>query len=125
MGFLKQADPGQISPDTYRDLEIIRSVCNVCQREAAAPHIFCVAPPNEKCRINRTISMNIMKLENTSVLHVVDKDTKFGAACFLQGESTSKILEAFFKIWVPAYVGFPEIISVDQKSRAQSDGLKC
>lgn len=55
-----------------------------------------------------------MYLDGKPVLHVVDRDTKFGAACFLENETTSGTWEAFLYIWVAPYIGFPDMIAVDQ-----------
>lgn len=30
--------------------------------------------------------MDLMKVDNCTVLHIVERDTKFGAAAFLEGE---------------------------------------
>lgn len=51
--------------------------------------------PNEDCNFNRLIDMDIMKIEKKSVLDIVDRDNKFGAATFLNGERSEAIWEAF------------------------------
>lgn len=35
-----------------------------------------------------------------SVFHILDKDMKFNADCFLEGETTQDVWEVFMKIWV-------------------------
>lgn len=94
------------------------------QREADGPHRFRVSLPYEECVINRIVSMDLMKLYGKSVLHVVDRDTKFAAACFLAGESSSSVWEAFLSVWVSPYVGYPDCISADQGPQFQRDEWK-
>lgn len=63
-------------------------------------------------------------LDGRTVLHVADKDIKFGAACFLKGESSSDVWEAILVIWVSPYVGYPDCISCDQGPQFQSNEWK-
>lgn len=60
--------------------------------------------------------MDIMKLNDKPVLHIVDKGTKFGAAHFLPGESTDDVWNAYMAMWFTPYVGHPDVITCDQGS---------
>lgn len=111
---MRRADPKKVSPEVLADLERVSATCEVCQREADAPHRFRVSLPGSDCIFNRTVCMDLMSLDGNSVLHVVDKDTKFGAASFLSSESTSGVWETFMLIWVSPYVGFPDEVATDQ-----------
>lgn len=48
--------------------------------------------------LNRMVGMDIMTLDSQAVLQVVDRDTKFGAACFLEGQSAAHVWQAFLNI---------------------------
>lgn len=61
-----------------------------------------------------------MKLEMNSSLHVVDKDTKFGVACFLNGESVAETWAGFMLIFVSKYVGLPDKVAVSQRPQFAS-----
>lgn len=61
-----------------------------------------------------------MKVDNKTVLHIVDRDTKFSAATFLIGESTADVWSAFIMKWVTAYIGYPEVVILDQGPQFQS-----
>lgn len=111
---MKRADPKLVATDVYKDLEKIQSTCDVCQRESNAPHRFRVSLPNVNCVFNRVVSLDLMKLGKRTVLHIVDRDTKFGAACFLVHETTTAVWEAFLRTWVAPYVGYPECLAFDQ-----------
>lgn len=68
--------------------------------------------------------MDSIKLDGHSVLHVVDRDIKFEAACFSFGESSSKIQETFISAWVSTCVSYPECYAVDQELQFQNDWWK-
>lgn len=49
------------------------------------------------------------------VLHIVDRDTLFSSATFLPDGSKSKhVWDAFLRMWVNIYVGYPDAIHDDQ-----------
>lgn len=48
------------------------------------------------------------------MLNAVDKDTKLIAACFIDGESTKYVWEAFVRIWTSLYGGFLDSMATDQ-----------
>ena len=69
---------------------------------------------------NRIVCMDIMFLEGKSVLHVVEKDTKFSAPAFLQSEDHRRNPGNIY-----AYMGFcvywlPDTIATDQGTQFQS-----
>lgn len=74
-------------PGLRNDLNRIKKTCDTCQRLERNPTRFRVAMPTDNCVFNRTVGMDIMKLEQKSVLHVVDKDTKFSAARFFKRQN--------------------------------------
>lgn len=116
---IKRAEPTTTNTGMYDILEKVKGTCDTCQRNAAEPHRFRVSLPNEDCVFNRVVSMDIMFLDSKSVLHVVDRDTKFGAASFLLGQSASQVWQTFLNIWVSVYVGFPESVAIDQGPQFQ------
>lgn len=106
-------DSEAVSIAVYEDLEKIQSTCDVCQRESDAPPLFRVSLPYTDCVFNRIGSLDLIKLEKTSVLHV----TKFSAANCLNGESSSEVLEAFLRIWVARCVGYPDVMAIYQRTQ--------
>lgn len=70
----------------------------MCERKANEPHRFCVLLPYEDCVFNRVVSLELMKLNGTTVLQIFDRDIRFGAACVLCSESTKALWEAFMVI---------------------------
>lgn len=60
----------------------------------------------EKCVFNRLVIMNIMNLSNLSLLYVVDCESNFSVATFLESETSAHIWKAFIHCWFAFYVGF-------------------
>lgn len=75
LAVLKRAAPDELFPVTHADLENIRAIRDVCQREAAASHRFLVSLPYEDYVLNRVVCMDLMKLNGKTVLHAVNRDT--------------------------------------------------
>ena len=117
---MKRANPTKASPQVLRDLRRINETCHLCQRLAHAPHRFHVALPDEDVIFNRTVCLDLMYLDNSAVLHVVDKDTKFSAASFLAKETAEETWKTFMSIWVCVYIGFPDIMATDQGPQFKS-----
>lgn len=89
---MKRGAPEKLRPEYLTALEEITRSCDVCQRQTNAPHRFRVSMPHGECTFNRLVSLDLMSLEKCTALHVVDVDTKFGAACFLPNEGTKESL---------------------------------
>ena len=117
---MSRADPERTSPEVLRALKQISSTCDLCQRRSRAPHRFRVALPDADVVFNRTVCLDLMYLENTPVLHVVDKDTKFSAAAFLEKETADATWNTFMSIWVCVYIGFPDSMATDQGPQFKS-----
>lgn len=93
----------------------------MCQREADGPYCFRVTMPSNDIVFNRTVSLHLVRLNQKSVMYVVDRVTKFNAACFLNGDLTLQVRHAFLCILVTAYVEFPVILALDQGPQICSD----
>lgn len=48
-------------------------------------------------------------------------DTKYSVVCFLLGESCREIWAALLKICANAYIGYPDLIAVEQSPQFTSD----
>ena len=76
---MKRANPNEVSPNLISDLEKISATCDVCQRESDSPHRFRVSLPNLECIFNLTLCVDLVSLDGSTVLHIVDRDTKVNA----------------------------------------------
>ena len=117
---VKEATPG-----TLRQLEKVAEARDVCQRLAEEPSRFRVSMPKEVLCFNRRVMIDLMMLEQMPVFHVVDRDTLFSAATFLRDRVSSKsVWDAFLRIWVAVYAGYPEQLHANPATNLQSDEWK-
>lgn len=86
---------------------------NVLKFEADAPRVFRVALPGEVCVFSACVSLYLNYLDGKSVVHVVDKETKLRAACFLTGEYSRDVWESLVIICSSLYVGFPDFLATE------------
>ena len=112
---MKRAEHAEATPRTHCALKDVCRTCDICQRLPKAPSRFRVALPNEDVIFNRTVYMDLMKLDGNSKLHIRDKDTLFSADAFLtEGETADDVCNVHMRSWVIPYVGFSEIVHCDQ-----------
>lgn len=60
------------------------------------------------------IGLDHMELENKAVIHIVDLQTHFATAYFLQDKRMYTVWATFIKCWDTVYNGYPDIIRADQ-----------
>ena len=96
-------------------LEDISERCNTCQFSAQNPRRFTAFIP-DGIVFNRTVILDLMWIHSNPVLHVIDKDTHYSAARFLEGKSTEQVWQTFLLCWVSTYVGYPDILKADAGS---------
>eukprot|EP00171_Calliarthron_tuberculosum_P005246 IDg5246t1 len=68
--------------------------------------------------------MDIMKVGNRNVLHVVDLGTHFSAAEFLEQVNVEHVWNALLKCWVLIYAGQPDVFFMDHGSVFTSNEWK-
>lgn len=120
----KRAEPSSASPQLLQDLNNVNSTCDTCQREGNVPHRFRVSLPSGEIVFNRENCLDLMKINGHQILHIVDRDTRFSAAVILEAESTKAVWRSYMETWVNKYVGFPDLIAVDQGPQFQSNEWK-
>lgn len=64
--------------------------------------------------------MDLRFLNQRPLFLVLDRDTKFNSARFLQNETAETAWNTFREMWVSMYVGYPDIISADQGPQFRS-----
>lgn len=111
---MRRADPQQTTSYVLQDLEALSAKCDMCQRNAGEPRRFRVALPHDDIVFNRTVFLDLMFLKSKPVLHIVDMDTKFSAASFLERETTEELWKTFLVQWVLPYIGYPKKVKDDQ-----------
>eukprot|EP00170_Pyropia_yezoensis_P001807 contig_7709_g1811 len=61
-----------------------------------------------------------MYLDRRSLLQIIDKDTLFSAACFLNGETVEAVWQAHLDSWVCRYIGHAEAMHIDAAPQFRS-----
>lgn len=68
----------------------------------------------ENVIFNESIIIDIMNIESTPILRIVDKGTQLSSARFFKDISTETIWYNFFLWWATFYNGLPNRLMVDQ-----------
>ena len=79
---------------------------------------FQVSLPQADIKFNNDIAMDLMWLQDgdkkRATLHVVDLQTGYSNAVFLNGQTVEDVWTAFLHCWVTTYLGYPSTLRVDQ-----------
>lgn len=121
---LRRTNPSKLNPNTIRTLDEITKSCSTCQKYSKGPHRFRVSFPKEKCIFNHEIAIDLLWLNGNPALHVVDTHTHFSAAAFIKSKSSSCVWNTFIQCWAATYIGYPDIIRLDQESAFMSKEFK-
>lgn len=115
---LKRVQPLKINSKSLDRLKDISKICSPCDKIARKQLAFQLGSIKEGDLIfNRDISKDLMSLEGSYILHVVDDDTHFSAAAFLKdSHNTEAVWDAFMQCWGLIYIGMPDTIFCYQGS---------
>ena len=81
---LKRVDPTKLKPDTLNILKDISRRCEPCCKFGKKQISFQIGSIKEHGIVfNKEISVDILWIDNTPVLHVIDTGTRCSAAAFL------------------------------------------
>lgn len=113
---VKRARPQELSPQTRQTLDDISRACRSCKLFTMKPYRFRVSIPDENIIFNQEVALDLMFIDRTPILHIVDTHTHYQNAIPLKGESAADVWEAFVEAWASMYAGFPSKIRADQGS---------
>ncbi|OXV05485.1 hypothetical protein Egran_06747, partial [Elaphomyces granulatus] len=96
-------------------LERITKYCSKCQKHAGAPLRFkFTLRDDEHLDFNHSVYVDIMYINGSPLLHVIDEATRFQAARWLNyGISALHVWEALRMSWIDVYLGPPDLITHD------------
>lgn len=86
-------------------MESISQCCPECQSYSATPSRFRATAPPEEVTFNVEVHVDLVRLEELPILHVVDTHKRFQGAVLLRSKSAEPILDAFLECWYTLYVG--------------------
>jgi hypothetical protein len=99
---LRRTPEVDLPPNLFKMLQEIVEHCGSCQTFRSKEITFSSRLKGEAI-FNRHEKLDLFYLDSKPVLHVSDKDTKFGAArfdaCPTKNPTTAQIWEAFCKCW--------------------------
>ena len=94
-------------------VEQITKYCAYCQKHGRSPGRFKFTLRDNDICFNHTIIIDIMYIDGSPVLHVVDEATRFQAARWLNNISAQTTWDALRNCWIDVYVGPPDLIVHD------------
>ena len=77
--------------------------------------------PDDAVVYNHEVAMDLLWLDKKPVLHIIDTHTSFQNAMFITEKSPEGLWTAFVECWSTVYLGFPNVLRVDQESSFYSD----
>jgi hypothetical protein len=114
---LRRTPEVDLPPNLFKMLQEIVEHCGSCQTCRSKEITFSSRLKGEAI-FNRHSELDLFYLDSKPVLHVTDKDTKFGAArfdaCPTKNPTTAQIWEAFCKCWALVYIGMRDILRTDR-----------
>ena len=124
---LRRTKPEDLSKNTLDHLVEISNACKTCT-ELSRKEVTFKARMKEMVVFNRKVALDLMYLDSRPVLHVVDRDTDFGAAkfvpCRTKNPTTAQVWETFVEMWALMYTGLPDIVVTDHASTFTSKDWK-
>jgi hypothetical protein len=119
-GFLHRARPSDMDSSTRKAIDEISRDCEVCKRFGPAPLRVRSAIPSDNIQFNIKVSIDIFYVDDSPVLHVICRGTRFSATSFLSVKSSAEVWYTL-AIWVYAYLGPPHELLVDQGTEVKSE----
>ncbi len=89
--------------------------CMHCQKHGKSPGRFKFTL-KEDANFNYSILVDIMYIDGSPILHVVDEATRFQAARWLNNVSAKHTWETLRLCWIDVYIGPPDLITHDAGS---------
>ena len=119
------ARPYETNQETKQVLDQIKQACDTCPRLGPTPIGFKAPFPTEdSVKFGEELPMDLMLLDEKTLLHIVDTATCFSAAASLDedfDQSVEDIWLAFIQIWCTLYTDYPSRLRDDQGSSFTSD----
>ncbi|KAI0995592.1 hypothetical protein K3495_g12589 [Podosphaera aphanis] len=101
--------------DNNNHREILRRItqfCHHCQKYGGSLGRFKFTLKDD-VRFNYCIVVDIMYIDGSPLLHVIDESTKFQAGRWLQNLTAKHTWDMLCTCWIDTYIGPPDIISHD------------
>ena len=95
-------------------LQRITEFCTFCQKHSRSPgRLKFTLKDEDNAYFNHTIVIDVLYIDSSPVLQVVDEGTSFQAARWLTNMSASHTWDMLRLCWIDVYVGPPDVIVHD------------
>lgn len=95
-------------------IERLTKYCSFCQKHGKSPGRFkFTLRDDQDSDFNHSIFVDIMYIDGSPVLHVIDEATRFQAAKWLQNLSAKHTWDILRHCWIDVYLGPPDCIVHD------------
>lgn len=94
-------------------MENVIKHCNKCQRYGGALTRFKFTLRDDDIYFDHSIYLDIMYIDNKTLLNVLDETNRFQAARWLPNSGSIKVSNALRACWIDAYPEPPDIINHD------------
>lgn len=117
---LTRAGQEDVSRDTIKR---ISRICEYCQKHGKSPGRFKFTLRKDT-EFNHSIFVDVMYIQGSPILHVVDESTRFQAARWLLDMTAKHTWETLRLCWIDVYTGPPEYIVNDAGTNFDSKEFK-
>lgn len=93
-------------------LEYLTKYCHECQIHSKSPGRFKFTLKDDH-EFNYSVFVDVMYIDGSPLLHVVDESTRFQAARWLKNMTAQHTWDSFRTCWVDVYIGPPDVIVHD------------
>jgi hypothetical protein len=104
---------GYDDPKHHGLLQKITDYCSFCQKHGQSPRRFKFTLRSDSVAFNHTIYADVLYIDNSPVLHVVDEATRFQAARWLDNMTAQHTWDVLRTCWIDTYLGPPDLIVHD------------
>jgi hypothetical protein len=93
-------------------IDHLTKFCSFCQKYGRSPGRFKFTLRKD-LDFNHSIIVDIMYIDSSPILHIIDEATRFQAARWLQNISAKHTWDMLRACWIDTYVGPPDYITTD------------
>lgn len=105
-------------------IEEVTSPCTRCKEYSSPPFGFRASIPNNEIVFNHELEIDFLWLKENPVIHVAYTHTNFQNANILRDKSAEGLWDAFVTFWYPVYLGYTNILRLDEEASFAANMFK-
>ena len=102
-------------------MDSVSEACNKCKEFSSRPFRFRASIPDNDIVYNHELELYLLWLNGIPALNVVDTHNSFQNSIFVEDKTPEGLWKAFIECWTTVYLGFPNVMIVDQEASFHSD----